>query len=660
MLSLRLAACLALFATRGAFGQGPAPSPLFAPGAVSSPVPSATPSMFPSPAPALERADLEPFLDGLINSQLENRDIAGAVVAVVKDGQVLLEKGYGYADFAQRKPVDAKGTLFRPGSISKLFTATAVMQLVEQGKLDLDRDVRDYLDFEIPRNFPEPITLRRILTHTAGFEESVKDLFASGNSAQPLRDYLISHIPGQIFRPGTVPAYSNYALSLAGYIVERASGEGFERYVDEHIFKPLEMTSSTFEQPLPPAFAPRMSAGYLLGSKAPKPFEICNPAPAGALSTTAEDMSRFMLAYLNDGTLGSATILQPDSVHAMQSRQFELHPQLHAMGLTFIEYSQNGHTIWGHAGDTFQFHSDLWLIPDAHVGVFISYNSAGNRPGSGRSEVFRSFLDRYFPESPTRPIATEGTVERNREVAGVYETSRRSETNVLRITGLLGQIAVTAEGSTLKLDAAKNARGQTKVWREVAPLLYEEVGGPDQLAFRRDQNGKVTEMLPNMPIATGQRVSGLSSKSILLPLIGISFGFIFLTLLLWPVAAIVRKGYGRAVWPDRTGRILHLVARLVCLLLVGMIAVFAFPFSKVNDDVGYLGSKIDPWLQTSHMLGWIGSLGVLVIIVAAVRSWRTDGVGAWARVHATLLACAAIVCVVFAWQFHLLSASLKF
>jgi CubicO group peptidase (beta-lactamase class C family) len=157
--------------------------------------------------------DLEPFLDGLINSQIQNRDIAGAVVSVVRDGEVVLSKGYGFADFEKERRVSGDNTLFRPGSIAKLFTAVAVMQLVEAGRLDLDRDIREYLDFEIPRKFPEPITLRRILTHTAGFEESLKNLFGAGGAPMPHREYLLAHMPVQIFRPGTVPAYSNYAIS---------------------------------------------------------------------------------------------------------------------------------------------------------------------------------------------------------------------------------------------------------------------------------------------------------------------------------------------------------------------------------------------------------------------------------------------------------------
>src|SRR4029077_14136399 len=186
-----------------------------------------------SPAPELTKSDFETFLDALIPSQLQNRNIAGAVVSVVKDGQVLFQKGYGYADVEEKKPVLPDQTVFRSGSISKLFTATAVMQLVEQGKADLDRDVNDYLDFPIPKTYAEPVTLRQLLTHTGGFEETLKNLFVAHESdIKPLRSYLMNEMPARVSPPGKIPSYSNYGFTLAGYIVERVSGEKFERYIE--------------------------------------------------------------------------------------------------------------------------------------------------------------------------------------------------------------------------------------------------------------------------------------------------------------------------------------------------------------------------------------------------------------------------------------------
>src|SRR3989440_12628718 len=269
-LILSCAAIVAMIAI--AHAQGPAPSPLLS---LPSPPPAKLPAVAlqPSPPPALTRADFETFLDALIPSQLQNRNIAGAVVSVVKDGQVLFQKGYGYADFEAKKPVLPEQTLFRPGSISKLFTATAAMQLVEQGKLDIDRDVNEYLDFAIPKTYPEPITLRRLLTHTAGFEDTLKNLFVAHESdMKSLRTYLVNQMPARIFPPGKVPSYSNYGFSLAGYIVERVSGEEFEQYIPNHILQPLRMTNSTFDQPLPPQLSAEISKDYRDAAKKPRDF----------------------------------------------------------------------------------------------------------------------------------------------------------------------------------------------------------------------------------------------------------------------------------------------------------------------------------------------------------------------------------------------------
>ena len=658
---LRILSCAAvsLAIATNAAAQGPAPSPFVAPAASPAPMPE-PPSMPPGVGPGLTTADLEPFFDGLINSQIENRDIAGAVVSVVKDGQVVLAKGYGFADFADEKRVDAQGTLFRPGSISKLFTAIAVMQLVEAGQLDLDRDVAEYLDFEIARNFPEPITLRRILTHTAGFEESLKNLFGAGETPMPHREYLLAHMPAQVYRPGTVPAYSNYAISVAGYIVERLTNQPLHEYLEQRIFEPLSMNSSSFQQPLPETLAVRLSKGYTVAGKPPKPFEICNPAPAGAMSTTASDMARFMLAMLNGGTLDGATILRPETLSAMLTRQHELHPDLHAMGLGFMEYSQNSRTMWGHGGDTLLFHSDMFLIPDARVGVFISYNSGG-RPGGGRGEVQRAFLDRYFPAEEIPPRPSDEAAVRGREVSGTYEVSRRSDTNWLSITALLGQLTVKSDAEgVLTIATVKNLRGQPKRWREAAPYSYREVDGPERLAFRRDENGAVTELMPNVPIYVAQRVSGFESKAVLLPIVGGSLAFIALTLILWPVAAAVRRRYRRVAAPDQRGRLLYRMSRVVCLLIVAMLAALVFPFTKVNDDVGYLGDKANTYLHIAHVFGWLACAGVVVLLLSALYFWRTPGIGWWPRLHSVLLTISVVVFLVFAWQWHMLSPSLQF
>ena len=654
--------CPLLLASVGfAFAQGPAPSPLLSPAPVLQP---AAPWPELTVAHELAKTDLEAFLDALIPAQLQNRDIAGAAIAVVKDGQVLLAKGYGYADFAAKKPVVADKTLFRPGSISKVFTAVAVMQLVEQGKLDLDRDVNEYVDFAIPKTYEAPITLRRILTHTAGFEETLKNLFVpSVREMRPLREYLIAALPARIFPPGTVPSYSNYGLTLAGYIVERISGEPFEKYVAAHILTPLKMDHASFAQPLPKDLEDNMSQGYLAAAQGPRKFEFVTAAPAGALSATATDMTRLMLALLGEGTLEGATILKPESMRAMETRQFELHPALHGMGFILMDYSMNGQRIVGHGGDTIFFHSDMIVMPDAHVGLFISYNSSGSRPGGGRAEVIRGFLNRYFPEPVTAaPFIDLKTAQTDgRAVSGVYTGSRRADSTLLKVAALLGQPSVTADqNGVLTIEGLQSPRGGSKQWREIGPLVYREVDGPDVIAFRQNANGIVTDMLPAAPIQIAQRVTGLGNKKVLVPVVGASLSLLLLTFLLWPVAVLVRKRYARPLFTNTGDRVLYLLTRVVCLLQIVFVTLILLPLSLADKNIGFLGDGIDPWLTIAHILGWLAAAGLVIMAFAAVKFWRTAGLGWWVRVHASLLFLASAIFMLFAWWTHLLSPSLKF
>ena len=642
--------------------QGPAPSPLMsAPSPPPAEVPMVTPQ--PSPAPQLTKADFETFLDALIPSQLRNRNIAGAVVSVVKDGQVLFQKGYGYADVEEKKPVLPDQTLFRPGSVSKLFTATAVMQLVEQGKLDLDRDVNDYLDFALPKTYPEPVTLRQLLTHTGGFEETLKNLFVAHESdIKPLRTYLVNEMPARIFLPGKIPSYSNYGFTLAGYIVERVSGEKFERYIENHILKPLGMNNSTFEQPLPPQLGPQMSKGYLSASKKPRDFEWVQAAPAGALTTTAADMTQFMLAFLQDGAVDGVSILKPQTVRQMETQQFEFDPMLPGLGITFMEYLIDPVRIIAHGGDTVYFHSDMILVPDAHLGYFLSYNSLGKDVGGGRGEVWRSFVNRYFPSAGQPKVNVDPNMAKSdgRAVGGLYDGTRRGQTTLLRILALVGQFKVSSDKEgVLQIEGMKNQSGELQRWREIAPLIYREMDGLERIGFRRDASGAVGEMLPFPAIYEGQRVPWYCSKIFIGLLIGGNLLLALLTVLLWPVAVMIRKRYQRPLFSKKSDRVLYFLSRIVCLAEVLFVLAPILALSQGLEHIMILGDAINPWLQAFHVVGWVLMAGVVLLIIAAVRFVRLPGHGLWFPAHAILLAIGGIAFGLFAWQYHFLDASLK-
>ena len=353
------------------------------------------------------REELEAFVDGFVGGELEAYDVAGLTVAVVKDGQIFFAKGYGWADVDRQVPVEADKTLFRPGSVSKLFTWTAVMQLVEQGKLDLDADVNTYLtQFKIPATYPAPITLRHALTHTVGLEDGGIGYLMARSPQQivPLARSLAAHMPARVRPVGTSgdglsSSYSNWATSLAGLIVANVSGVSFEDYVEANILRPLGMDSSTFKEPLPEALEKRMSVGYSFEAGAFKPhgYEfIANFGPAGSLAATATDMARFMIAHLQEGATGDARILKPETARAMHARIFSPHPAVGGSGLGFYETYVNGRRIIGHGGDTNYFHSELGLLEKEGIGFFVSVNTGGKAALVPRHFV-RAFMNHYFP-----------------------------------------------------------------------------------------------------------------------------------------------------------------------------------------------------------------------------------------------------------------------
>lgn len=334
----------------------PPPPPAQAKSAPSSPATTAHP---------LEKADLEAFFDGLVPLQMERSDVAGATVLVMKDGQVILKKGYGYSDVAKKMPVDPDTTMFRLASISKLFTWVSVMQLAEQGKLNIDADVNQYLDFKIAPAFGKPITLRNLMTHSGGFEEVLRNIiYVDPKSPPSLRNFLIENQPRRMYPPGEIPAYSNYGVGLAGYVVQRLSLEPFEQYVSEHIFQPLAMKHSSFNEPMTAELAPFVSDGYRNTTDKPAiGFEIFNPAPAGGVSSSAGDMGRFALALLNGGELDGQRILKTETRDAMWTAQFDASTQLPPACMGFYQTWRNNLHFIGHDGDLIAFHSMFLLEP---------------------------------------------------------------------------------------------------------------------------------------------------------------------------------------------------------------------------------------------------------------------------------------------------------
>jgi CubicO group peptidase (beta-lactamase class C family) len=570
----------------------------------------------------LTSTDLEPWLDGLMSYAISTADIAGGVVVVVKDGEVLVERGYGVRDVAHRLPMDPKSTAIRPGSISKLFTWTAVMQQVEQGRLDLDVDVNRYLDFQIPAWEGRPITLRQIMTHTAGFEESLRDLGGREPPAS-LGAYLRSHLPKRIYPPGAIPAYSNYASALAGYVVARVTAQPFEDYMDRQVLRPLDMAHSSFRQPAPAGLV--LSNGYRLGSGAPQFFEYLAPVPAGSLSCTADDMAHFMIAHLHGGVYRGVRILQPRTAEAMHTIQPKIYPALNGMALGFYETSRNGHRVLAHNGGTLFFHSDLHLFMDDDVGIFISLNSAGTDDVVSRihDELFHGFADRYFPAVHSgeggSSVAAADAIQHAHLISGAWENSRRSATSLLSLVGLLSPMMITANDDgtvTVPIPAHGDMR-----WREMAPFVWEQVGGVERMQAVVVDGQPAKIGFGMAPPAAFLPVPGYRSPTWILPALGCALLILLLNGIFWPVTRNLRISSLAAVvvivsFPATLVYMAADESRLFAgadgwIYTIELLALLVLPAANVIAAV-----------QVIHQRGWLRKIGCSAILASdAVLLW---------------------------------------
>ena len=600
----------------------------------------------------LTAEDVNAWLDGKLPDALKNGDIPGAVVSVVKDGQVVTTRGYGWADtgISGGRPVavDPQKSLFRVASVSKIPTSIAAMQLVEQGKVDLDADISAYLDFEIERRFDEPLTLRHLLTHSAGFEEQI-----SLTPGTDLEAYVKTDPPVQVFAPGTTPGYSNYGMALAGYIVQRVSGQPFEAYVREHVLEPAGMTSSTYEQPLPEGLTGSLGPGYTSTGEE-VPFELMGDFPAGSLTVSAPDFAAFMNAQLSR----SPKLLREETWEQMWSPglgEDKLGNRAKAgeMGLGYFDLSRHGRRVVGHGGDNQGWHSQFELYPEEKTGIFISYNGDGNGSDSSnnlREDLAQGFADRYFPGDAVKASGSKDSAERARQVAGSYVPSRTFWTTFLSAwMPAYSSVSIEHTGDgKLKVDKAQ--------YVEVEPWVWRQVDGWGAIAAQV-KDGKVVSLsmgpaftlLPMTPV-----------QQALAPVFGVCLVLLLVVTVAWPVGALRRRRAlrgGQEVgapvpWWTRVARgggALALAAQLTWILLLATI-------SKGLSSNGSL-TWLVPVARCAQVLQ---ALGVVAIIPAAadlVMSLRRRA--GWRRITMSAVLLSALVALAWwAWAGNALVPSL--
>jgi CubicO group peptidase (beta-lactamase class C family) len=608
------------------------------------------------PGNVSDPADLEAFFAGALNVQLQSKHIAGAVVALVVGDKVVFTRGYGYADIEARRRVDPEKTMFRIASISKLFTWTAVMQQVEEGKLDLDADVNKYLkDVKIPSTYEEPITLKSLLTHTPGFDDYVIGLFAhKAEGVGPLADVLKAQMPTRVRPPGVIASYSNHGTAIAGYAVACVSGMPWEEYVEERICKPLGMEHTLVRQPAEEKLPADLSKGYKWedGHFEVKDFEYVPAAPAGCISTSAADAAKFMLAHLNDGQLGGGRILKSETARRMREPLFRHDPKTSPMCYGFMDQSRNGQRIVGHGGDTLWFHSLMELLPDRRVGLFVSYNT--DTSGGEREALFDAFLRRYFPESDPPAIKPASDFhERAKRFAGEYGVTRYSHSTVTKVAALMGVVKVSVnDDDTLTISSGDRARRYV----EVEPFVFREIDGPRKIVFQEDKDGRMRYLFfAEFPPLSAVRRQWYDLSTVQLGVLAGSAAIFASALLFWPVIAFSIRGLkSPRITRTRFSGLLSSLAWLSCAAGIAFLIGVAVVLREPNEIAFGLTREMRGLLALTQICLVLAAATVLGTVIAwRNRYWRVSG-----RLHYTLVALAGVGFTCFLYYWNLLTFGL--
>jgi Beta-lactamase len=468
-----------------------------------------------------------------------------------------------------------------------------------------------------------------------------------------------------MFPPGEVPAYSNYGAALAGYIVERVSGEPFSNYIDKHIFTPLGMEHSTFAQPLPARFETDMAKGYMRGSELPRPYELVGPAPAGSLASSDSDMARFMIAHLQNGHYGSVEILKPEAARLMHTQANMPTAPFPGMALGFYRDDRNGHVVIAHGGDTELFHSDLNLFLNDGVGLFITLNSLGHDAAAHvlRALLFREFADRYFPATPAAALPTLSSAKQDgATLVGNYWPTRRSYDNFIVIAGLVGQTTVTMRpDGTLEIPDFKTPGQGIRHWREVGPFLWQEIGGRALLKAVMTDGHVHHFTIDEIPaIEFFEPVPASFNAKWNLPIFYAASAVLLVAVLNWPISALIRRRYQQKLTLTRRAAIRRRVVQLTALADLVSRAGWMTLLTLLGFNIALFNDPLNPWQRLLQLLALLGVLGALGSVWNALAIWRSRSGGWWARLSSTLL---ALACLDFAWlsfELHLMGPSVNF
>lgn len=606
--------------------------------------------------------ELQAFIDSLIQQKMEEHHIPGVQFILVKDGEVFFAKGYGYADLENKIPVDPERTLYRICSIAKVVTGTAVMQLVEQGKIDLNKDINDYLSlFKVKNKFPQPVTMNHLLTHTAGFDDMyLKKVGRTPEEQMPLGEFLAKRLPPVITPPGEISTYSNLGNALAGYLVEVISQQDFADYAAEHIFKPLEMTRSSFR--LPDSLAPDLVNGYFYknGKYQNMPFDYLNDYPAGQMVSTATDMAKFMIAHLQNGRYKDRQILKESTIKQMHSPQFKHHLKLHGdMGHTFAIGAVQGHRLLEHNGGYIGAATRLWLLPDLNIGIYVACNTMNSQLNY---DVTNQLAERYFPkikkDTTTFPIENlppyDADVDR---FVGTYRFTRYTHRSMTKTGVLFGMIAPELsiwqndEGMILM----KDWHGKPRRMIQVEPLLFQSIDDDYYCAFRQNNDGKITHLFTHGTTAF-EKVPWYYTLPFQRTFFFACFAILLLAALKIAIQFVIRKIKKKKVARTVIQNRLHWLTWLSSFTLLFYLLAFGVTLLLIPEQealVGF-GYGLPKVISLIQVIPFVGIIFLLVMLFYLIKSWAKQDVGIFKKILYSLVILAGIGFIWFLNYWNLL------
>ena len=435
-----------------------------------------------TPPKTISSTDLAGLLDPVFERGMEDERIPGAAFALVADGRIVWSRGYGVIDAETRAPVSPGSTRWPFASITKVVTATAVVQLAERDRVRLDADANDFLrSVRVPATYAAPVTVADLLRHTDGFDEIPGRLAPNREAVQPLREFLRGRLL-RVAPPGGITRYGSYGIALAGLLVEDVTGVPYADYVRTEILAPLGMTRSSIGVPAGAEASLATPYADEDGQTRAIAPEWYHTPPTSSLVGTVEDMARFAIAHLDDAG-GGAGILGPAARRRMQEQHATVHPAMPGWGLGWQLDDANGLRVLEHGGDIGGFAALVVLVPDERVGFVVVHHLEGS---TLRFAVKRAILDRYFPDRRAlhapKPSPT-ASAERARRFAGEYLANNYCRSCPGGAASAQRFAVEALPDGTLRLWDTR--------WIETAPLLFVSEDGKRRIGFREDESGRI-------------------------------------------------------------------------------------------------------------------------------------------------------------------------